>query len=341
MKLTVSQIADLVGGTVRGEGSRVIEGAAGLAEATPRDISFLGNAKYKSQFSTTRAGAVLVSPETEAAGRTVVAMKNPPAGWAKVLAVLDKERARRPSGVHPTAVVAPSARLGSNVAVGAHSVIEEGAVVGDNTVIYAQVYVGPGVRIGRDGLIYPRVTLLERVTLGDRVIIQPGVVIGGDGFGFTWHEDRHLKIPQVGTVDIGDDVEIQANSAVDRGAVGVTRIGRGTKIDNLVQVAHGVDIGNDVLIAALTGIAGSVKIGNNVTLAAQVGVAGHLTIGDGAVVGGRGGVTQDLQGKAVYWGLPAQPFRDELKMLAALRRLPKILAELKTITKRLTHPSHD
>lgn len=340
MKLTVSQIAELTGGAVRGDGATVIEGAAGLGEATARDITFLGNAKYRSQLETTKAGAVLVSPEVETGSLPAVVVKNPPYGWARVLEVLEKDRTRRPAGVHPTAQVAPTARVGKNVTIGAFTVVEEGAVIGDNSVLYAHVYVGFDVRIGRDCLIYPRATLRERVTLGDRVILQPGAVIGCDGFGFTVHEGKHYKIPQVGTVEIGDDVEIQANTTIDRAAVGVTKIGRGTKIDNLVQIAHNTEIGEHCLIVALTGIAGSVKIGRYVTLAAQVGVAGHLSIADGVIVAARGGVTQSLKTpKEVLWGLPAQPIRDELKCQAALRRLPAVLEEWREFKKKGNPPA--
>lgn len=335
MRLTVSEIAALVGGTVRGDGARVIEGAASLAEAGAKDLSFLGNAKYTAALKTTKAGVVLVPPDAAADGRTVIVLKNPPHGWAKVLELLEKERLQHPAGVHPTAVVAPTAKLGRNVSLGAYAVVEEHAEIGDNTVVYAHGYVGRRTRVGRDCLLYPRVTLRERVTVGDRCVFQPGVVIGGDGFGFTLVQGRHHKIPQVGTVEIGDDVEVQANSTIDRAATGATRIGRGTKIDNLVQVAHNVETGEHCLLAALTGVAGSVKMGNYVTLAAQVGVAGHLTIGDGVVCGARGGISHSIKPKEVVWGTPAHPLKDEIKTIAATRKLPGIIDEFKKIKKKM------
>lgn len=334
MKITLTEIAALVGGTVRGDGGTVIEGAAGLSEATARDISFLGNAKYAAQLATTQAAAVLVPPEVDTGRLPSIGLANPPYGWARVLELLDRERTRRPAGVHPTAVVAPSARLGAGVSVGAYSVVEDGAVIGDQTTVYAHAYVGFEARIGKNCLLYPHVTVRERVTLGDRVILQPGVVIGCDGFGFTVHEGKHYKIPQVGTVEIADDVEIQANTTVDRAAVGVTRIGRGTKIDNLVQVAHNVEVGEHCLVVALTGIAGSTKIGRYVTLAAQVGVAGHLTIGDGAVVAGKSGVTRSVKPKEVLWGTPAHSLKEELKVIAATRKLPQMLEEWREFKKK-------
>lgn len=335
MKMTLSQIADLVGGQAHGDDGRVIEGAAGLDEATEKDISFLANAKYTDRLSSTKAGALLVSPEVPLNGRPAVVLKNPHFGWAKVLEVLEKERLLHPTGIHPTAVVSPKAVLGKDVAIGAHAVVEDGASLGDGTILYAQTYIGRDTSLGRNCLVYPHVTIRERVKIGDRCIFQAGAVIGGDGYGFAFHQGKHHKVPQVGTVEIGDDVEIQANATVDRGAVGPTKIGRGTKIDNLVQVAHNVEIGEHCLVVALTGIAGSVKMGNYVTLAAQVGVAGHLTIGDQTQVGGKGGVTSDLPPKSVVWGTPAHPIKDELKAIASLRRLPKLFDEFREIKKKL------
>ncbi len=302
MKMTVSDIAVLVGGALRGEGSVVIENAASLAEAGPNDIAFLANPKYRGQLETTKAGAVLVTAEVPTGDRPAVVIKNPSEGWAKILAVLDRERTRRPAGVHPSAAIAPGAVLGKNVTVGAHAVIEEGAVIGDDTILYAQVYVGFDARIGAGCLLYPHVTVRERVTVGDRCIFQPGVVIGGDGYGFTPVQGRHMKIPQIGTVVIEDDVEIQANTTIDRAAVGVTRIGRG------------------------------------VTLAAQIGVVGHIQIGDNVVAAARSGISHDIKPNQVLWGAPAQPIQDEMKMLAALRRLPKLMEEIKSLKKRFMAP---
>jgi UDP-3-O-[3-hydroxymyristoyl] glucosamine N-acyltransferase len=335
MNLTLSQMAEQIGGALRGDGAVVIHGAAGIGEAQPGDITFLSNPKYRSQIGTTKASAVIASADVDTGDLPAVVHKNPALGWAKVLEILDQERTRRPSGIHPTAVVATSASIGQNVTLGAYCVIEEGARIGDNTVIYAHGYVGFDTTIGAHCLLYPRVTIRERVTVGNRCVFQAGVVIGGDGYGFALTGGRQYKIPQVGSVVIEDDVEIQANSTVDRGAVGVTRIGRGTKIDNLVQIAHGVDVGENCLLAALTGVAGSTKIGKNVTLAAQVGVVGHIEIGDNVVAAGRSGISHNLKPNQVVWGSPAQPIQEEMRMLAALRRLPKLLDEFKEMRKKL------
>jgi UDP-3-O-[3-hydroxymyristoyl] glucosamine N-acyltransferase len=335
MKVTVAELASRLGGQPKGELNRIIEGAAGLLEATEKDLSFLSNPKYETHLAATKAGAVLVSPDIPVNGQTVIVVKNPHFAWGQVLSMLEKERLRHPQGVHPTAVVAPSAKIGTNVVLGAYAVVEENASIGDNTVLYAHVYIGRDTVIGKDCLLYPNVTFRERVKVGDRCIFQPGVVIGGDGYGFSFNEGRHHKVPQIGTVEIGDDVEIQANATVDRGAVGPTKIGNGTKVDNLVQIAHGVEIGNHCLIVAQCGIAGSVKIGDYAVLAAQVGVAGHLTIGDQVKVGARGGVTKNLAPRQDVWGTPAQPLRDELKSLASIRRLPSLFEDVKAIKKKL------
>jgi UDP-3-O-[3-hydroxymyristoyl] glucosamine N-acyltransferase len=334
MKLTLSQLIEKVGGTLRGDGSVLIEGAAGLGEAGPGDITFLANPKYGSQIATTTASALIVTAAVETGDRPAIVHPHPPLVWAKVLEILDGERTRRPTGVHPTAVVAATAKIGRNVTLGAHTVVEDGASIGDNTTLYAQVYVGFDTSIGSDCLLYPHVILRERVTVGNRCVFQPGAVIGGDGFGFTPAGGNQYKIPQVGSVVIEDDVEIQANTTIDRGAVGVTRIGRYTKIDNLVQIAHGVETGPNCLVAALTGVAGSTKIGKNVTLAAQVGVVGHIEIGDNVVAAGRTGISHSIKPNQVIWGSPSQPIQDEMKMLAAMRRLPKLLDEFKILRKK-------
>jgi UDP-3-O-[3-hydroxymyristoyl] glucosamine N-acyltransferase len=195
MNITLADIADRVGGVLRGDGALVIRGAAGLGEAGPGDITFLSNPKYRSQLATTKAGAVLVTPDVETGDRPAVLLKNPALGWAKVLELLDQERTRRPTGIHPTAVVAPTAKIGKNVTLGAYTVVEDGAVIGDDSVLYAHVYVGFDTTIGTHCLIYPHVTLRERVTVGHRCIFQSGVVIGGDGFGFAPTAGRQYKIP--------------------------------------------------------------------------------------------------------------------------------------------------
>ncbi|HOW27233.1 MAG TPA: UDP-3-O-(3-hydroxymyristoyl)glucosamine N-acyltransferase [Elusimicrobiota bacterium] len=335
MKITLSEIASLVNGQLQGPAGLTIEGVAGLTEATDKDMSFLGNPKYAAYIDTTKAAALLVAPGVDTHGRPAVVLKNTAWGWARLLEFFGREKLKHPATTHPTAVVGAGARIGKNVVLGPYVVVEENAVIGDDSILYAHSYVGRNTQVGSQCLFYPRVTVRENCKIGDRCVFQPGVVIGGDGYGFTFHEGRHQKIPQIGTVEIGDDVELQANTTVDRATTGVTRIGAGTKIDNLVQIAHNVEIGEKCLMAALCGIAGSTKIGNGVTMGAMTGVVGHLKIGDGAMIGAKSGITKDVDPGAVLWGMPAQPMREELKMQALFRRLPRILEELKLIRKRV------
>jgi UDP-3-O-[3-hydroxymyristoyl] glucosamine N-acyltransferase len=336
MKKSLSEIATLVGGTLSGDGDIIIEGAARLSEAGEKDISFLGNNKYLSQLKSTKAGAVLVAPGVDTGGRPSIHLKNPPFGWAKVLELINGENCPTPSpGIHSTAVVSSHAEIGKDVFIGPFVVIEDGVRIGDGSVIQAHSFIGRNSRVGVRCFLHPRVTIQESVSVGDRCVFQPGAVVGCDGFGFVFQDGRHHKIPQIGTVVVGDDVEIQANATIDRAAIGATVIGTGTKIDNLVQVAHNVDIGEHCLLVSLTGVAGSTKLGKYVTLAAQVGVAGHLEIGDRVQVGGRGGVTTDLKAGEVVWGTPAHPLKDELRVLASIRRLPALLSDFKNIKKKL------
>lgn len=339
MQLTVTEIAELVGGTVEGDGSRLIEGAAGLDEATERDISFLGNAKYTQALSATRAGAVFLGTLPPNGGRTaggvsVIRVTHPQWAFGQVLAVLAKEKPSRPRGIHPSAVIDPTATLGPGVAIGAGTVIEAGAKVGARTVVYPQCYIGRETRIGSDCLLYPQVVLREEVTVGDRVLIHSGTIIGADGFGFAERGGRYDKIPQLGTVLIGDDVELGANVTVDRGTTGSTTIGSGTKVDNLVQIAHNVKIGEHCVIVAQVGISGSTHLGHHVTLAGQAGLVGHLRIGNRVVVAAQSGVMHDLPDGAVVLGAPARPRAEAMKIHALLSKLPEMYRAWKRFKNR-------
>jgi len=337
MELTVEQIAQLVGGRVQGNASQVIRGAAGLQEATSQDIAFLkdaSNTKVINDFGETKAGAVIVPTGTPKNGKTLVEVENPLAAFAKVLGLISEEKTHRPAGVHPQASVAKSAKIGKNVSIGPFCIVEDEAQIDDDCCLMGQVYVGRRSRLGGGSTLYPHVVVREEVTIGSRCIIHAGAVIGSDGYGFYFSQGRHNKIPQVGTVVVEDDVEIGSCSTIDRATTGATRIGRGTKIDNLVQVAHNVQVGPHCLLVAQVGIGGSTRIGTGVVLAGQVGVADHVTIGDGAQVGAQSGLKEDVPDKAVLFGSPAQPFQDTVRQMLLIRRLPELFKQVKELKEK-------
>ncbi len=255
--------------------------------------------------------------------------------WAFILLMkhVDAQTPKYTPGIHPTAVISPKATLGANVSVGAYSVIEDGAVVGDNTVIFPQCYIGKDVHIGKNCLIYPQVVIREQCILKDYVILQAGAKIGSDGFGFTFHEGRHQKIPQIGNVVIGNDVEIQSNTCIDRAKIASTVIGDNTKIDNLVQIGHNVTVGMSSICCAQVGVAGTTDIGNGVILAGQVGLAGHMKIGDRVQVGAQSGVIGSIPAGQTYFGYPAIPQREAFKQQVVLRKLPEMYKEFQQFQK--------
>lgn len=341
MRLTLGEIAELTGARLEGDPSRVIEGAAGLLEAGPSDLAFLENPKYASQVAQSKAAAVIL-PES-AQGKVSgpgpanrLYAKTPRWAYAQVLEKVYAEKWRRePPVVSPKADVHFEARLGKDVSVGPFTVIRGRTLVGDNTRIAAQCHVGYNARIGKDCLIHPQVVIGDYCEIGDRVVLHPGTVVGSDGYGY-WTDPKtgeHRKVPQVGRVVIEDDVELGANVTVDRATTGETRIGAGTKIDNLVQIGHNVRIGRRCIIVSQAGIAGSTRIGDQVTLAGQAGVAGHIEIGDGAVITAQTGVMSDVPAKAVLFGSPARPHREAMKLQALLARLPEIYEAFKALRK--------
>ena len=336
MRVTVGEIAVVVGGSVIGDAAQEITGISSLSEANPGDISFLANQKYAPYLRETRATAVLVSSaQAEAAGRGTalaqIVVANPDFAFAKVVATFGPRAEPPPPGIHPTAVIGERVTLGANVAIGAHVVIADRACIGDGTVLYPQVYVGAESTLGANCLIYPMVAIRERVTVGDRVIVHSGAVIGSDGFGYASIEGVHHKIPQVGTVVVEDDVEIGANTAIDRARFGRTRIGKGTKIDNLVQIAHNVETGAHCIIVSQVGIAGSTRLGNHVTIAGQCGIGGHLEIGDQAIVTALAGVSKNVPAKTVVRGYPAQEIKVSQLQEVAVRRLQQTQQTVKAL----------
>ena len=311
---------------------------AALDAAGPRDVSFLGNEKYHGQFLLTHAAAVIVprgvtdGPE----GAALIAVENPSLAFAVVVRHFAVATRAFVPGIHPRAFVDPTAVLDSaTVRVQAGAVVMAGAIVGDGSDIGLNAVISEDVVIGKDCRIMANASVRERCVLGDRVILQPGAVIGSDGYGYEFSDGRHVKIDQVGTVEIGDDVEIGANTTIDRARFGKTLIGEGTKIDNLVQIGHNCVIGKHCLIVALTGMSGSSRLGDYVTVAGQGGIAGHVSVGPKAILSGRSGVTRNLPGGQVYGGNPAQLLRDEMKMQAHVRRLPKLIARVKALEEAL------
>jgi UDP-3-O-[3-hydroxymyristoyl] glucosamine N-acyltransferase len=333
--VTLADLAARLGCRLDGDGTIAITRVASLEEAGPGDVTFLANPKYAQAAQTTRASAIILGEDAPAAPCAMLRAKQPYRSFAEALMVLGRDE-RPAAGVHPAAVVAPDARLGAGVSIGPFAVVGGGAEIGDRVVLHPHVVVGPGARIGADTVLHARVSVRERSILGARVVVQDGAVIGSDGFGFVTDPDGvHHKIPQQSRVVIDDDVEIGANTTIDRPAVGETRIGRGTKIDNLVQVAHGVKIGEHVLLAAQVGIAGSTKVGDHVVLAGQVGVAGHLTVGDRARATAQTGIPNSVEPGALVSGYPAIDNREWLKASAIFRHLPELRKQVRDLLARL------
>jgi UDP-3-O-[3-hydroxymyristoyl] glucosamine N-acyltransferase len=325
------ELADRLECRLDGNGDLEITGVAGIQDAQPGEITFLANPKYEKALRMTRASAVILQEDAPGTACAMLRTRDPYLAFARAVGLFAP--AWRPAaGVHALAAVDPDVRLGADVSIGPFVAIGAGAVVGDRTVIFPNVTIGPGTQVGCDCVIHSNVALRERVTIGNRVVLQNGVVIGGDGYGFVRRGDgTHEKIPQVATVTIEDDVELGANTTVDRPAVGETRIKAGTKIDNLVQIGHGVTIGRNVLLAAQVGIAGSTDVDDDVVFGGQVGVSGHLTIGRGAVAVGQSGVTNSLDPGAFVAGYPAIDNRDWRKASVLFRRLPELKRRLERL----------
>jgi UDP-3-O-[3-hydroxymyristoyl] glucosamine N-acyltransferase len=323
------------GGELAGDPGLKITGAASLAEATSGEISFFSHRKYVGLLRKTRASAVFVPPDfAEPISAAQIRVSNPTRAFEQVVLKLAPKPVTFTSGIHPSAIVDPGAQIGERVSIQPYAVTEAGTRIGDDTVIGAGAYIGHEVEIGAGCLIYPRVTIRERSRIGSRVIIHSGAVIGADGFGFEVIDGRQEKIQQLGIVQIDDDVEIGANTTIDRARFGRTWIQQGVKIDNLVQVAHNVVIGKDSIIVAQTGISGSTRVGERVTMAGQVGIVGHVEIADGSVIAAQSGVSKSVPG-GVWFGYPAGPIDEVKQQIAWIRSLGKLFARVKEIEKKL------
>jgi UDP-3-O-[3-hydroxymyristoyl] glucosamine N-acyltransferase len=335
LSFKLGELAKIVGGDVEGDADVEIVGVAGIREAKDGDITFVANPKYETFLDSTLASAVIGSP-TLACNRPILRIENPYLAYLKVLNLFAEELTPKyPREVHEAAVVESDARLGENVAVGPFCQVCSEVSIGDNTTVLAGTFIGQDVRIGRDCLIYPNVTIREGCRIGDRVIIQPGAVIGADGFGFAKDGQTHHKVPQIGRVILEDDVEIGANTTVDRATTGDTVVKRGSKIDNLVQIAHNVVVGEDSILAAQAGIAGSTELGQNVVLGGQAGLVGHITIGDGAMVGAQGGVTKSVPPNTAVSGYPAREHKKARRLWAMTNRLPELLDRIKELERKI------
>ena len=339
MKKTLAELAEMIDATVSGDGNVVIESVAGIREAQEGQLTFLANPKYERYLETTRASAVVLSPGDreagERSGRPLLVASNPYGAFARIMELFAGPRAVVERGVHPSAVISPSAELGRDVAIGACAIIMDRAIVGDRVVIHPGVYVGPGVTIGADTVLCPNATIKSSSVLGERVIVHSGTVVGSDGFGFASEGGEHRKIPQIGNVVVEDDVEIGANVCIDRATTGTTRIARGTKIDNLVQIAHNVTVGEDSIVVAQVGISGSTEIGSGVVIAGQAGLAGHIRVGDGAVVAAQSGVTRDVPPNERVSGYPARKHSQAKRLLACVAKLPDLIRKVGELERRL------
>jgi UDP-3-O-[3-hydroxymyristoyl] glucosamine N-acyltransferase len=333
--MRVYEIAQLLDGELYGDGNHEICNVADLENASSSELAFAEGERALQQAAASQAGCILVPEGVSLHGHTVIRVKHPK------LAFIEAANALRPSklatpGIHPTAVISPTASLPSSASIGPYVTIEDHATMGERCVLAAGVFIGAGVEIGSDCTLYPGVRVYPDAQIGSHVTLHAGVVIGGDGFGYVFAEGRHHKFPQLGKVIIEDDVEIGCNTTVDRGSLGTTVIGSGTKIDNLVQIAHNVRIGRHCIIAAQTGISGSTEIGDYVIIGGQVGIGDHVRIEDGAVIGSQAGI---LPGKvirkgSVLWGTPARPLREFKKLYAYFSHLPDLAQKVKELSRR-------
>lgn len=341
MNITVEELASLIGGYVAPEAHGMrITGAASIADAGEGQITFFGNARYLAALKRSRASAALVpldfAGEIPAA---LVRVQNPSLAFAQLLEKFAPVPVVHLPGIHPTAVIGENVSLGENVSIQPYAVIESGVQIGAHTFVGAHSFIGQDSQLGADCQIHPQVTLRERTLLGARVTIHSGTVIGSDGFGYEFSQGAHRKIPQIGCVQIDDDVEIGANVAIDRARFGRTWIQAGTKIDNLVQIAHNVTIGKHCILVSQVGISGSTRLGNYVTLAGQVGLVGHIEIGDAAIIGAKSGVSKNVPGKEHWFGIPAVPEETFKLRLAYTNRLEKLNARVKRLEQFLDSKS--
>lgn len=331
---TLGKIAAVVGGQLFGPADQSVSRPVPADEDDPQGITFAGSAKYLQKALSSTVGAVLISPELGTCAKPYIVVAEPRAAFGRLLA-LWKADMPLDHGVHPLAAVSSEATVDPSASIGAFAVVERGAHIGPQCRIYSFAYVGEACILGEGCLIMPHAVLYQDVYLGERVIVHAGAVVGADGFGFEWDGQNQVKVPQIGSVFVGDDVEIGANTCIDRATAGSTRIGDGVKLDNLVQIGHNTQIGRHTVIAAQAGISGSTSIGERVTMGGAVATSHHVQIADGAVLGGRTGVTSDIDESGTYWGTPARPHQEAMRAALLQYRLPELVARIKELEKRL------
>lgn len=340
MSFTAAEIAQYLQGEVLGDSGVVLKNFAPADHAQPGDLTFAENADYLARAEQSAATAVIVGAALTSKTKVLIRVQNARVAFAKALALFFPEPVFPPS-VHPSAVIASDAEVDPSAHIGPHCVVGSRSKIGARVALISGVCVADGCQLGEGAVVFPNVTLYPQTILGQRVRIHSGTVIGSDGFGYVQDAGIHLKVPQIGNVIIGDDVEIGANVTIDRGALGPTVIGKGTKIDNLVQIAHNVRIGEHCLLVAQAAVAGSSKLGNYVVLAGQVGIAGHLELGNRAVVAARSGVMHNIPEGETWWGAPAQPDRDAKRQVIALRQLPELLKRVAQLERQLGQAPKD
>lgn len=335
MHKTLRELSVIVGGEVAGDDSIIITGVSGIREAKEGDITFVANPKYAHLIQETHASAIITSRDVTCAPKPIIRTDNPSLAFAKIVSLISLHQTKHPKGIHPSVILGKDVVLGRDISIGPYTVIGDNVSIGGKTIIYNGCFIGHDSKIGSDSLIYAHVSIRERVVIGNRVVIHCGAVIGSDGFGFLDIDGLHQRIPQAGTVVIEDDVEIGANVTVDRARFDKTLIGRGTKIDNLVQIAHNVVTGENCIIVAQAGLSGSTTLGKNVTLAGQAGISGHLNIGDGATVAAQAGVTKSIPPNTLVSGYPAKPHHTAKKINACVQNLPRLYNSISQLKKRI------
>ena len=335
MNLTVRQVAALVSGEVVGDGDAEIVDARPLTEAQPGHLTFVDDDKHLEAWHHSPASAAVVQPHVPVNGRPLIRVRDPLMAFVSIVQHIRGGAVPHTSSIHPTAQIHPTASIGPNAEIGAFVVVGAGTIIGEGATLHSGVSIGRNCKIGQTATLHPHVVLYDNTVLGDRVTVHANSVLGGDGFGYRMQNGRHIKVPQLGNVEIGDDVEIGACTTIDRGTFGPTRVGCGTKIDNLVQIAHNCQIGQHNLLVSQVGIAGSTTTGEYVVMAGQVGIADHLHVGDRAVLGAKAGVHKDVPPGSRMLGAPATPDKEQMRIMMSLERLPELRRDLRKIKQAL------